>query len=114
MNNEKAFIIISALADGINPVTGNVFPEDSPYHAPDVVRALFLARTALEGMQRKSRDTSPANAGKPWTAEEDAELLERFDRGLGVNKLAQKLGRTRAGIQARLERHGRVCNSTKS
>lgn len=109
MDEAKALGIVSALADGINPLTGEVFAEDSPYQSPDVVRALFLARSALESRRRnRSRHDLPANAGKPWTEEEDAKLLVQFDRGLSVAELAREHERTAAGIQARLEKHGRL------
>ena len=47
-------------------------------------------------------------AGKPWTENEDLELLEKFDEGLSIAELARAHDRTPAGIQARLERHGRL------
>lgn len=109
MDEAKALGIVAALADGINPLTGEVFTQDSPYQSADVVRALFLARSALESRRRnRSRDALPANAGKPWSAEEDAQLLGQFDRGLAVAELARAHERTAAGIQARLEKHGRL------
>lgn len=109
MDEAKAFSIVSALADGINPLTGEVFPEDSPYQSADIVRALFLARATLEARRRsRARNPMPANAGKPWTAEEDTKLLAQFDRGLAVAELAREHARTVAGIQARLEKHGRL------
>jgi hypothetical protein len=40
--------ILRALAKDIDPTSGVVFPEDSPYHNPDVVRALFAGIEALE------------------------------------------------------------------
>ena len=115
MDEAKALGIVAALADGINPLTGEVFTEDSPYQSPDVVRALFLARSALEGSRRiRSRNTLPANSGKPWTAEEDTQLLTQFDRGLAVAELAREHERTAAGIQARLEKHGRLSLPARS
>jgi hypothetical protein len=50
----------------------------------------------------------PANAGKPWVEHEDCDLLKRFDAGLSLAQLAQAHDRTIAGVQARLERHGRL------
>jgi hypothetical protein len=109
MDEAKAFSIVSVLADGINPLTGEVFPDHSPYQSPEIVRALFVARAALEGKRRnRPRDTLPANAGKPWTEEEDRKLLAQFDRGLAIAELALAHARTVAGIQARLEKHGRL------
>jgi hypothetical protein len=112
MDDSKALGIVSALANGVNPQTGEVFEVDSPYQSADVIRALYVAVRALEMTNRaKARTTRtrlPANAGKPWTEQEDLQLLEKFDEGLSLAQLAQVHDRTLAGIQARLERHGRL------
>lgn len=111
MDQARAASIVSALADGINPATGEAFPTDSPYQSADVVRALFLAERALEAQrrsQKRSRSNMPPNAGKPWKEEEDRQLLAQFDQGCSIAELAQTLGRTSAGVQVRLEKHGRL------
>lgn len=112
MDDDKALAIVSTLANGVNPQTGEVFDIDSPYQSADVVRALYVAVRALENINRRrarnNRTRLPANAGKPWTAQEDLELLEKFDAGEAVAQLAQLHDRTLAGIEARLERHGRL------
>lgn len=112
MDENKALTIVSALANGVNPWTGEIFPADSPYQTADVVRALFLARRALEAKSQqtrlRTRSNAPANAGKPWTEEEDRSLLEEFDSGCRIPDLAHAHARTTAGIQARLEKHGRL------
>ena len=112
MDDNKALNIVSALANGVNPQTGEMFEVDSPYQAAEVIRALYVAVRALELSNRSklrgNRARLPANAGKPWAEREDLELLEKFDAGLSVAELAQAHDRTLAGIQARLERHGRL------
>lgn len=109
MDETKALAIVSALANGVNPITAEIFPTDSPCQTADVVRALFLARRALEATSKtRSRAHLPGNAGKRWTQEEDQKLLSEFDRGCATPELAQAHSRTTAGIQARLEKHGRV------
>lgn len=112
MDDNKALSIVSALANGVNPQTGEMFEVDSPYQAADVIRALYVAVRALEMSNRSKargvRARMPGNAGKPWAEKEDVELLEKFDAGLSVAQLAQAHDRTLAGIQARLERHGRL------
>ena len=114
MDEAKALSIVSALADGINPLTGEVFPTDSPYQATEIVRALYMARAALESKRRsRPRESVPANAGKPWTVEEDRNLLAQFDGGRSIAELAELLERTLAGIQARLEKHGRLTTQTR-
>jgi len=112
MDDNKALSIVSALANGVNPQTGEMFEVDSPYQAADVIRALYVAVRALELSNRSkvrgNRARLPTNAGKPWAEHEDRDLLEKFDAGLSLAQLAQAHDRTLAGIQARLERHGRL------
>lgn len=112
MDDNKALAIVSALANGVNPQTGEVFEIDSPYQSADVIRALYVAVRALElsgrTKTRGNRAGLPANAGKAWTEDEDRQLLEKFDGGQTIAELAQAHDRTMAGIQARLERHGRL------
>lgn len=110
MDEARALTIVTALASGINPLTGELFAADSPYQSPDVIRALYSAARALEaaGRRRTRPSATSSNAGKPWTDEEDRELLAAFDSGRPLAELAQAHGRTRGGIQARLIRHGRL------
>jgi len=109
MDEARALSIVSALANGVNPLTGEVFPADSPYQTADVVRALFLITRLIEAKPKaRPRTATAGNAGKPWTMEEDQKLLREFDRGTGIPALAEAHGRTPAGIQARLEKHERV------
>ena len=109
MDEARALNIVTALANGVNPQTGEVFPGDSPYQSAEVVRALFVAIRAMQAQPAaRRRPDAPANAGKAWTEEEDGELLKAFDRGDPVTTLAQAHARTPMGIQARLERHGRL------
>jgi len=114
MEESKAVAILSALAKGVNPSTGEVFPSDSAYQQPDIVRALY---TALERFNAaapspaaapRSRTELPSNVGKPWSEEEDTRLLAEFERGRTPAQIARDLGRTLAGIEARLEKHGRL------
>jgi len=109
MDESRAHAIVSALANGVNPLTGEVFSADSPYQTADVVRALFLVTSILDARTKsRPRTDLPGNAGKPWSQEEDQKLLGEFDRGSSIASLAQAHGRTTAGIQARLEKHGRL------
>jgi hypothetical protein len=111
MDEARALTIVSALANGVNPLTGELFAVDSPYQSADVIRAMYCAVRALEaGGRRRTRGAGAAsgNAGKPWTEDEDRQLLSAFDGGRPLAELAQAHGRTRGGIQARLIRHGRL------
>lgn len=112
MDHEKAHKIISALADGCDPTTG-VKVESSVLQHGDVIRALHVAVRALEKSRSKvGNGRSPANAGKPWSEQEDRELLEKFEAGQTVAQLAHAHDRTPAGIHARLVRHGLLDGSS--
>ena len=112
MDDTQALKIISALANGLDPTTDEPVEGPSLLQDGNVIRALYVAVRALEtttrSRARNRRVRMPANAGKPWTEQEERQLLERFDTGQTVAQLAQAHDRTPAGIQARLERHGRV------
>jgi hypothetical protein len=72
MDETQARKIISVLADGCDPMTGEKLESPVLQHG-DVIRALHVAVRALEARikGRGSRARTPANAGKPWTEEED-------------------------------------------
>jgi hypothetical protein len=69
MQLESALPIVRALADGVNPVTGEAYPEHSPYAEPRTLRALYSAVDLMskEVEREKRRERLPANFGKPWT-----------------------------------------------
>jgi hypothetical protein len=104
MDNTKALLTLSALASGVHPDTGEPFAADSPYQSGNVVRALYSAVRALEAMEKKNQLSKvvPANAGRPWTADEDKRLLELFEQGSDIASIARSHQRTVPGIQARL------------
>ena len=110
MSPFEAKEIIEALANGINPETGEILPAQSNFNSPQVIRALFAATKALErAVKRAERnDTLPTNAGRSWSEIEDKELLASFDAGAPVKKIAAKHGRTLGAIASRLVRLGRI------
>lgn len=112
MDETKSVAILSALAQGVNPLTGEMFEPDSPYRHADVVHALQVAleriRQSDPSHQARSRSAERSNVGKAWTEAEDERLLAEFDRGRTPNEMARDLGRTLAGVEARLEKHGRL------
>jgi len=98
------------LAEGIDPITGEVFPADSPYQQADIIRALYAAVEALEkSEQRQKREQGlHTNAGKPWDVAEDEQLCRSFDEGIAVKELSKLHGRTHGAIQSRLEKLGKM------
>jgi hypothetical protein len=114
MEREHALKILNALANGVHPATGEVFAADSPYQHPDTVRALAEAMRAMQSATaaravpgtRKTGDV-PANTFVRWTPEE-ARLAEAFDAGRTSAELAQLHNRSRAAIEARLLKLGKI------
>lgn len=110
MKNDDALKIIEALADGVNPETGAVFVDDSPFQTANITRALCAAAKALKykiGADDR-RKILPVNAGKKWTGQEDNEVSIAFDKGQTVTEIAEFHGRTRGSIQSRLFKLGKV------
>jgi len=110
MQLQNALPIIRALADGVDPHSGAVFEEATPYAEPKTLRALF---SAVELMERevereKRRERLPANFGKPWSEGEDRTLIAEFDAGITMPDMARKHARTHSSIRLRLEKLGKI------
>jgi hypothetical protein len=117
MERELTLRILNALANGIHPATGEKFGADSPYQHPDTVRALFEAMRAMEGAGPGTHPSAPApgrpafpqsGTGSRWTGEEEQRLASGYDAGRSVDELASAHGRSRAAIEARLVRLGKM------
>ena len=99
--------IIRALADGVNPMTGEILPEDSIYNYPDIIRALFVVLEELSYKPNTLRD-SKRNAGKPWTELEEDKLIDEFDSKIKISEIAREHGRTPGAIESRLVQLGLI------
>jgi hypothetical protein len=110
MQLDAALPIVRALADGVNPVTGEAYPDQSPYAEPRTLRALYSAVDLMqkEVEREKRRERLPANFGKPWTETEDRTLAGEFDAGMPMGEMARKHERTHSSIRLRLEKLGKI------
>ena len=65
MQSAQALAVVRSLANGIDPESGEVFPAQSVYQRPQVVRALYEAASALERVERFERRKTelPAKTG---------------------------------------------------
>jgi hypothetical protein len=114
MEREHTLKILNALANGVHPATGEKFAADSPYQHPDAVRALFEAIRAVEGGSppapgAERRPALPqSGSGSRWSSEEEERLAIAFDAGQSVDALARAHNRSRAAIEARLVRLGKM------
>ena len=75
MEIQEALKIMRALADGVNPETGDVLSADAVYQYATGGESAFTARWAHWKSWKngeRSRKAPPANAGKSWSRAEDA------------------------------------------
>lgn len=110
MENEKAIEIIQLLSQGINPTTGEEYPNDSPYQQASIIRALYASVEALKKEKKRIERNKnlPENAGKPWSDEEDRKLISNFEMKKSITELAEIHKRTKGSIHSRLVKHGKV------
>src|ERR671932_134335 len=110
MDQAQALGIVRSLANGVDPESGEIFPAESAYQRPQIVRALYEAAAALEQQERyqRRRAQMPAKTGEPWTEDEDRKLLAAFDAGRALQELAAAHERTMAAVKARLLKYGRI------
>ncbi len=114
MEIQEALRIMRALADGVNPDTGEVLAADAVYQYPPVVRAFHRAVRALEYVEERerSRNPPPANAGKSWSRAEDELVCEELRRRINFHQIAKTHNRTIGSIIARLVRLGKIGPNT--
>lgn len=110
---------VEALANGVDPITGETLPEYSPYNDPDVIRSLFtmmkLVKLSKKGKmsieQKKELNIAkglPKNAGLAWTNDERSELIAAFNNGALINELSDMHGRTKGAITSELKKQGLI------
>ncbi|HWP80038.1 MAG TPA: hypothetical protein VN446_05290 [Candidatus Acidoferrum sp.] len=105
MDTLKAREIVQALADGIDPLTGEVLPGDHLCNQAEVVRAL---NCLLQNVKDRKNRALPKNAGKPWTAADDELLIKMFDEHSSKRELCGHFKRTEGSITSRLVRLGKI------
>lgn len=110
MEREQTLRILNALANGVHPATGEPFAPDSVYQHPDTVRALFEAVRAVgrDEPPPTGGAARPSGRGARWSEQEEELLSAGFDAGKAVDELAQLHHRTRAAIEARLFKLGKI------
>lgn len=116
MTPQQAAQIIEQLALGVDPRTGEVLGEGDACTAPEIIRALFIARNALQAPSpaaptpRKTpfvrNGVELPNVGKKWSSEDVDTLLQQFEAGTPLSRIAVQLGRTDGSIVARLVHAG--------
>ena len=108
MDINRAKEIISTLAEGIDPTTGEVLPNDSVCNKGEIVRAFYAVLNYLD--EKKPKKNLPANTGKPWTKEDEDLLIRLYQSGASKKDVCKTLQRTATGIAARLVHLGIIDN----
>ena len=73
MEIKRAAELLRGLADGVDPMTGRPLPDESVYNRPEIIRALHCV---LRALQERADGAAAVNAGRSWSAEEEARLLQ--------------------------------------
>ena len=100
----RAKEILSDLAEGVDPTTGEVLPNNSVCNKGEIVRAFYAVLNHLE--EKNLKKNMPANAGKPWSTEEDTKLITYYEAGMSKKELCAEFGRSSGSISSRLARLG--------
>lgn len=109
MDINRAKEIIHCLADGVDPLTGEVLSSNHVCNQPDVIRALHVAERALQKDSARPEDGPwHKEYGKVWSPKETDLLVKYFDRQYTVAQISKLLGRSEAGIRAKLVRLGKI------
>ena len=109
MDIARAKELLSALADGIDPFTGELLPRNHVCNQPEMIRAFHEILNVIPSSSRKK--SLPRNAGKPWTDIEEEKLLDEFDSGMTTSAIAKEHGRSRGAIESRLADLGKITDT---
>lgn len=119
MTTDRAIEILRCMANGIDPITGEILKEDHLCNSPEVIRALYTAIQAMSGAEngdesRIVRKSEKLNAGRPWT-DADLDALKRmYQDGDSMDLICAKLQRRERGVLKQLERLGLTENAKAS
>lgn len=127
MELKRAIDLVTTLADGVNPITGEILAENDSCNQLEVVRALNLLLRAVQSTLKSTPNSTQSTPNstqnstpkctpnrkdgkeeKPWSREEELLLCRMFDDGRQGQDICITLGRSHVAVAARLVRLGRI------
>lgn len=123
MHYQTAIDILQMMQNGVDPITGEVFPKDHVCCESDVMEALAVAVMALDAQKNQTaysktyRKNGQLNAGRPWTEEDLQQLQTLHAQGVSVDELCKQFQRRPRGVErqlALLERAASKDNTKRS
>ncbi len=107
MTKSEARLYLIALVNGIDPITGEILPPDHLLHDESVAEALRMAIKSLNESyttdnSRWIRQNGKLNAGRPWTDDDNNELLQLHRAHVPVEEIARRLQRRTRGVTNQL------------
>lgn len=108
MDIERAKELLTALSDGVNPLTGEVLAESDSCNQVEIVRALNTVLRFVDSHSKKSAKSSPENAGLPWSKEDEDALCRMYDAGCAKKEICDHFKRSNGAIAARLVKLGKI------
>ena len=108
MHYQTAIDILQMMQNGVDPITGEVFPKDHVCCEPDVMDALAVAVMALDAQKNQTacsktyRKNGQLNAGRPWTDEDIGQLQALHAQGVSVEEICRQLQRRPRGVERQL------------
>ena len=112
MDKNAAQSILMQMLHGVNPVTGEILPEDHMIYEPlvqDVFRTAVQSLGAAEKIRLEEpeeptwiRKNGKLHAGRPWTEEDNQQLLKLHESHVPVEDMARMLSRRVRGVNNQL------------
>ncbi|ODS04431.1 hypothetical protein [Vibrio scophthalmi] len=117
MDQDKAYLILDALANGVDPISGECFPHNSPYNNPEVIRALFyilrnkpIQKKVKKSLEQKQQDNQarglPLNYGLPWTDTCIDDVISQYNANSPIEMIAKGVARKPSSIIGLLKKKG--------
>lgn len=120
MHYQTAIDILQMMQNGVDPITGEVFPKDHVCCEPDVMEALAVAVMALDAQKNQTaysktyRKNGQLNAGRPWTEEDLQHLQALHARGVSIEEICKQLQRRPRGVERQLALLERASSKDKT